>query len=266
MSDYRVQLAELCRQRGALCVGLDPHPGLLEQWGLPVSADGAERLARETIAATGDMVAVYKPQSAFFESFGSAGIAALERILHDIRQAGALSILDVKRGDIGSTMSAYARAFFGPDAPQRADAITLSPFLGFEALRPALDLALADEGGVYVLCRTSNPEGALVQRATHEGASLAQSIVDAAVAEAARAGTPFVGLVIGATLGELDVDLSDFEGSILAPGVGAQGGTVEALGELFGSAAQHVLPSVSRQVLASGPQPPALREAVSALI
>ena len=263
MPNYLQRLAEITAERGRLCVGLDPHPPLLEAWGLSVDVNGAERLARETIAATGDLVAVYKPQAAFFECFGAAGYAALERVLADIKAAGALSILDVKRGDIGSTMSAYARAFFGPDAPLAADAITLSPFLGFESLRPALDLANANESGVYVLCRTSNPQGGEVQLAQSWQRSVAQRIVDAAVAEAEQAGSAYVGLVIGATLAELDVDLSHFDGSILAPGVGAQGGTIGGLTRLFGESSWQVLASVSRQVLAAGPDPEALRSAVS---
>lgn len=266
MADYLRRLNDACAERGSLCVGLDPHPGLLDSWGLPNDVQGAEKLARETIAATGDLVAVYKPQAAFFECFGAAGYAALERVLSDIKAAGALSILDVKRGDIGSTMSAYARAFFGTDAPLPADAITLSPFLGFESLRPALDLAKQNDCGVYVLCRTSNPEGGAVQLA-HAGdqRSIAQSIVDAAASEAQQAGTAYVGLVIGATLTELDVDLSSFEGSILAPGVGAQGGTILGLARLFGESTAQLLPSVSRQVLAAGPDPAALRQAVDTI-
>ena len=117
------------------------------------------------VEALGEMVPVFKPQSAFFEAYGSAGIAVLERTLADIEAAGALSLLDVKRGDIGSTMDAYAAAYLTDGSPLAADAITLSPYLGFGSLAGAI--ALADEAGrgVYVLALTSNPEGPQIQHA-----------------------------------------------------------------------------------------------------
>ena len=136
------RLQTLTAERGNLCVGIDPHPSILASWGLDDDVRGLESCARGMVESLGDVVAVFKPQSAFYEVYGSAGIAVLERVLGDIRDAGALSILDVKRGDIGSTMAGYARAYLAPDAPLRADAITVSPFLGFESLRPAIDLSL----------------------------------------------------------------------------------------------------------------------------
>lgn len=110
MGTYRQRLRQVTAERGNLCVGIDPHPGVLAAWGLPATASGLEQCARGIIEALGDRVAVFKPQSAFFEAHGSAGVAVLERVLADIRAAGALSIVDAKRGDIGSTMAAYAAA------------------------------------------------------------------------------------------------------------------------------------------------------------
>lgn len=243
------QLAS-CRQK--LCVGLDPHENIVTKWGLNYDVAGAEKMARQTIEALGDLVCAFKPQSAFFECFGSPGIAALERVLKDIRQTGALSILDVKRGDIGSTMAAYAKAYLGDQAPLSADAITLSPYCGFEALRPALDLAKDNNCGVYVLCRTSNLQGSQVQLKNSEGKSVAQMIVDQANAENMVDGSGYVGLVIGATH-NLDVDLEGFTGSILAPGIGAQGGSVSSLSTIFGDRAEQVLASASRSILSAGP-------------
>ena len=253
MRPYRQRLSELCAERGALCVGVDPHEQILTSWGLAYDVAGLERCARGLVEALGTHVAVFKPQSAFFEVFGPKGVAVLQAVLEDIRQAGALSILDVKRGDIGSTMSAYARAYLADDAALAADAITVSPYLGFESLRPALDLAHQTGRGVYVLTRTSNPEGAQVQFATHGGRSVAQLMVDAARAENEAAGDHAVGLVIGATHLDTGVDLTGFSGSILAPGVGAQGGRVDVLSGSFGAAAVHVLPSSSRGVMSAGP-------------
>lgn len=261
--NFRQRLADLRQQRGPLCLGLDPHQQIVENWGYRFDVSGVERVARETIAATADLVAVYKPQSAFFERFGAAGIAVLERVLADVADAGAISLLDVKRGDIGSTMSAYAAAYLSPDAPLAADAITLNPYLGFESLRPALQLALDSGRGVYVLCRTSNPQGTGLQLSeSPSGRTVAQTIVDAAAEENQRAGTSYVGLVIGATHTWLDVNLDAFDGSILAPGIGAQGGSVDGLQTLFGKAMVNVLASVSRGVLTAGPHRQALRSAV----
>ncbi len=260
------RLARLCGQRGRLCVGIDPHEKLVRAWGLDYDINGVERFCRETVAALGDQVAVFKPQSAFFEVFGSRGLAVLARVLGDVRQAGAISILDVKRGDIGSTMNAYARAYLSSDAELVADSITVSPYLGFEALRPALDLAHETGRGLFVLCHTSNPEGHSVQFAEYGSRTVAQRVVDAAGAENAASGFADVGLVIGATHQRSGVDLAGFTGWVLAPGIGAQGGTVDALARIFGEAVGRVLPSASRGVLSAGPQHRALRQAASTLV
>jgi orotidine-5'-phosphate decarboxylase len=241
-------------------VGIDPHPGLLTSWDLPVDASGVERFARSVVEALAGEVALLKPQSAFFEAFGSAGMAALERVLADCRAASVLSVLDAKRGDIGSTMAAYARAYLTDASPLAADAVTLSPYLGFGSLRPALELAEETGRGVFVLALTSNPEGAGVQRAVLDGASVAQRAVDGAAREAGD-----VGVVIGATVGRHDLDLSGFSGPILAPGLGSQGAGAAALGEVFGAARGRVLPVSARGVLSEGPRPDALRSAVRRL-
>ena len=263
---YRARLSRLVGERGNLCVGVDPHESLVRAWGKDYDIAGVESVSRDLVAAVGDKVAVFKPQSAFFECFGSAGLQVLARVLADIAAAGALSILDVKRGDIGSTMSAYARAYLSGDTDLSSDAITVSPYLGFGSLAPALDLAHATGRGLYVLCRTSNPEGGQVQLASTAGRSVAQQIVDDARAANQASGQDGVGLVIGGTLDRLDLDFSDFEGSILVPGIGAQGGSTEALAGLFGSAARHTLPSASRQIMQAGPGVDALRSTIDALV
>lgn len=249
--------------RGPLCVGIDPHPGLLESWGLPVDAGGLERFAMTCVEALAGEIAVLKPQSAFFEAHGSRGIAVLERVIAESRSAGALVLVDAKRGDVGSTMDAYAVAYLGEGSSLAGDAVTLSPYLGFGSLTPAIDLAERTGRGVFVLALTSNPEGASVQRAlAGDDRSVAQAIVDEAAARNAGA-SPLgpVGLVIGATVGELGVDLSKLHGTILAPGFGAQGGTVSDLRAVFGDSLRHVLPTTSRDVLRHGPDLLALRAA-----
>jgi len=260
VTGYGERLASLVAERGPLCAGIDPHPSLLSAWGLPVDASGLERCARTMVAALGDLVPVFKPQSAFFELHGAAGIAVLERVLADLRDAGALSLLDVKRGDIGSTMDAYAAAYLADGAPLAADAITVSPYLGFGSLSGTIELAEASDRGVYVLALTSNPEGRQVQHArAASGRLVAEEIVDAAAS--ANAGKEYgnVGLVVGATIGRTGVDLSQVHGSLLSPGIGAQGAGARDLAEVFGDALRYVLPAASRELMAAGPDPAAIR-------
>jgi orotidine-5'-phosphate decarboxylase len=249
--------------RGPLCVGIDPHPGLLAKWGLGDDVAGLERFAFTVVEALADRVAVLKPQSAFFERFGSRGIAVLESIIRQSREAGALVLLDVKRGDIGSTMAAYATAYLDADSPLSADAITVSPYLGVGSLRPAFDLAAARNAGVFVLALTSNPEGPAVQHAVGaDGKSVAQTIIDE-ISQLNGGADPLgsLGLVVGATIGETGHDLSRVNGPLLAPGLGAQGGDPAGLRAIFGESLRNVLPSYSREVLSEGPGVTGLRAA-----
>lgn len=248
---YAERLAHITQERGRLCVGIDPMPSVLDAWQVGRDVAGLEACARGIVAELGSTVAVFKPQSAFFEAFGSAGIAVLERVLADIREAGALSILDVKRGDIGSSMAGYAAAFLGEGAPLWADAITVSPYLGVGSLTPAIEAATLGGQGLYVLARTSNPEGAGIQLAHTNASTVAQHVVDevAALNPAADFG---LGLVVGATHSDPGCRLDAFNGSILVPGIGAQGGTIAGLRSLFGEALDHVLPTSSRQIIGHG--------------
>ncbi|MDJ0345249.1 orotidine-5'-phosphate decarboxylase [Streptomyces sp. H10-C2] len=261
---FGARLRHAMDTRGRLCVGIDPHAALLNSWGLSDDVAGLERFTRTVVDALADRVAVLKPQSAFFERFGSKGIAVLEQAVANARAAGALVLMDAKRGDIGSTMEAYAATFLDKDSPLFSDAVTVSPYLGFGSLRPALDAARISGAGVFVLALTSNPEGAEVQRATAaNGKSLAQVMLDHIAGENAGV-RPLgsVGAVVGATLSEVGVDL-DINGPLLAPGIGAQGATPADLPGLFGSAVGNVLPSVSRDVLRHGPDAAGLRDAAA---
>ncbi|NIY69859.1 orotidine-5'-phosphate decarboxylase [Streptomyces malaysiensis] len=257
--------------RGPLCVGIDPHASLLADWGLGDDVAGLERFTRTVVDALAERVAVLKPQSAFYERFGSRGIAVLERAVADARAAGALVLMDAKRGDIGSTMAAYASAYLDPAGPLFSDAITLSPYLGFGSLRPALDAARAAGSGVFVLALTSNPEGAEVQHAVRsDGTTVAATVLRALKAEngpeAAEGRLGSYGAVVGATLGgaagEAGADLA-IDGPLLAPGIGAQGATPADLPAVFGPAVRNVVPSVSRGVLRHGPDAASLVEAAS---
>ncbi|MCQ6248188.1 orotidine-5'-phosphate decarboxylase [Streptomyces malaysiensis] len=257
--------------RGPLCVGIDPHASLLADWGLGDDVAGLERFTRTVVDALAERVAVLKPQSAFYERFGSRGIAVLERAVADARAAGALVLMDAKRGDIGSTMAAYASAYLDPAGPLFSDAITLSPYLGFGSLRPALDAAREAGAGVFVLALTSNPEGAEVQHAVRpDGTTVAATVLRALkaenAAEAAEGRLGSYGAVVGATLGgaagEAGADLA-IDGPLLAPGIGAQGATPADLPAVFGPVVRNVVPSVSRGVLRHGPDAASLVEAAS---
>lgn len=259
---------------GPLCVGIDPHPALLKDWGLGDTPESLKRFSQTVLEAVGPLAAAIKPQVALYERHGSSGLAVLEELLAAAADARVLTIADAKRGDIGSTMAAYADAWLRDGSTLAADAVTLSPYLGFESLRPALELAAQTGRGVFVLALTSNPEGASVQ---HVGGadSVAKRIVRAAAAEngrylsgtaAAPAGSMgSVGLVVGATVGsaltELSIDLQELRGPILAPGLGAQGATAADMRATFGAAYPQILGTSSRGILAAGPDVQALRDA-----
>lgn len=250
-------------ERGPFCVGIDPHAALLHDWGLDDDVAGLETFAMTVVEAVAPLCSVVKPQSAFYERFGSRGIAVLERVIAESRAAGALVLLDVKRGDIGSTSQAYADAYLDPASPLASDALTVSPYLGFGSLDPFVETARRHDAGLFVLALTSNKEGPEVQHArTDTGESVAARICDHL--RALNTGADPLGsfgAVVGATIGETEVDL-DFNGPILAPGFGAQGGTAADIRRIFGPAAAQVAPSSSREVLRAGPDPDAMRDAV----
>jgi orotidine-5'-phosphate decarboxylase len=263
MTDFGARLRSAMDIRGPLCAGIDPHAALLTAWGLPDTVAGLERFALGAAEALAPSVAAIKPQSAFFERFGSRGVAVLENVVLTCREAGALVVLDVKRGDVGSTAQGYADAYLDASSPIAADAITASPYLGFGSLAPMLDTARKHDAGVFVLALTSNPEGAQVQQATTaDGRSVAATVLDAL--RAANAGASSMGsfgAVVGATIpdrGGLDLDIG---GPLLVPGIGAQGGTADDVRRIFDGVLDTVLPSSSREILGAGPDPVALRAA-----
>jgi orotidine-5'-phosphate decarboxylase len=261
VTGFGARLAAAKLSRGPLCLGIDPHPELLRAWELPTTADGLAAFCDICIEAYSGF-AVVKPQVAFFEAYGAAGFAVLEHTITALRSAGVLVLADAKRGDIGSTMAAYAAAWAG-DSPLAADAVTASPYMGFGSLRPLLEAAAAHDRGVFVLAATSNPEGATVQRAAFDGRTVAQLIVDQA-AVVNRSATPsapgYVGVVLGATVFQAP-DVSALGGPVLVPGVGVQGGRPEALAGLGGAAPGQLLPAVAREVLRAGPSVSDLRAA-----
>lgn len=268
--EFGLELSQAMAEKGPLCVGIDPHPALLNAWGLSDDAVGLREFSLRVVEAMAGQVAAVKPQSAFFERHGSKGIAVLEQTLEALRQAGLLSILDVKRGDIGSTMAGYAQAYLSDESSLAADAITLSPYLGFGSLSAAIELAQQNNRGVFVLDLTSNLEGASVQHARGAdgvavAATICQGVAQAnkAAIDAGQLGS--IGMVVGATVGDavanLGLDLAASGGPLLAPGVGAQGAGAPELEQVFTNARPQVLASTSRGVLKVGPKVDDLREA-----
>jgi orotidine-5'-phosphate decarboxylase len=263
MSTFGERLHAAVAARGPLCAGIDPHASLLAAWGLEDDVAGLERFALTAVEGLAPHVSVIKPQSAFYERFGARGIAVLERVIAESRAAGALVLLDVKRGDIGSTSQAYADAYLDPTSPLASDAITVSPYLGFGSLAPFIAAAVEHDAGLFVLGLTSNAEGPEVQRATTDtGETVAERMFDHLAALNAGA-TPLgsFGAVVGATIGTAS-DLGGaglgFNGPILAPGFGEQGGTAADIKRLFDGLP--VLPSSSRGLLRHGPAVGALRD------
>lgn len=263
MKAFGARVHAAMAERGQLCAGIDPHASLLRAWGLDDDVAGLERFALTVAEAVAPLVPVVKPQSAFYERFGSRGVAVLERVVEVSREAGALVLLDVKRGDIGSTSQAYADAYLDPASPLAVDAITASPYLGFGSLGPMIETARRHDRGVFVLALTSNPEGPEVQAAVGpDGRTVAGRVLDQL--RALNAGSDPLGsfgAVVGATIGEHGEDL-DIHGPLLVPGYGAQGGTVADMRRIFGAASTSVLASSSRALLEPGPDPQALRDAV----
>ncbi|TFD80382.1 orotidine-5'-phosphate decarboxylase [Cryobacterium psychrophilum] len=269
VSTFGDRLGEAFAARGQLCVGIDPHSWLLAGWGLADSAAGAESFGRSVVAAAAGRAGIVKPQVAFFERFGSAGFVALERVLADARAAGLLVIGDVKRGDLGTSVEAYADAWLTPGSPLEVDAITVTPFMGVGSLQRPIEIALQHGKGLFLLAATSNPEAAGVQQAVvaggpHAGLTVARAVLEDVArlnADAVTVTTPTfgsLGVVLGATLdlAEFGIDVAAAPKNcltpVLAPGFGHQGGNIMDLVSIYGEYAGGVIVSESRSVLSQG--------------
>lgn len=260
---FGARLTTALETSGPLCVGLDPHAGILAEWGLPDTAAGVRDFSLTVLEAVTGHCSAIKPQSAFYERHGSAGVAVLETVLAECRERGLLSVLDVKRGDIGSTMGAYAQAYLDDASPLAADSVTVSPYLGYGSLRPAVDLARRTGRGLFVLGLTSNQEGAEVQLVGQPSVA-ARVIAEVGADNAGLEPCGDIGLVVGATLprtpAELGIDLAAANAPVLAPGVGAQGAGPQDVARTFAGLTRRLLVPISRGVLRAGPDPVALRD------
>jgi orotidine-5'-phosphate decarboxylase len=255
MTPFADRLAEAVRRKGnPLCVGLDPRweslPRSLRQQFSHESLDGVaaaiEAFCLRTLELVADRVPVVKPQSAFFEGCGPPGMAALQRVVRRARDLGLVVILDSKRGDISSTAAAYAdAAFAGPLIEGKrlpvwdADALTVNPYLGRDAVEPFLVTARESRRGVFVLVRTSNPGSGLFQDLDAGGRRVYQHVA-VAVAEwngerVEKCGLGDVGAVVGATR---PAELAELRAALprcwlLVPGYGAQGGSARDVAAAF---------------------------------
>ncbi|HEV7950260.1 MAG TPA: orotidine-5'-phosphate decarboxylase [Glaciihabitans sp.] len=253
------RLSETFTEAGHLCVGIDPHPYLLAKWGLSDDAAGVREFGLRVVEATAGRAGIVKPQVAFFERHGSAGFAALEEILAAGRQAGLIVIADAKRGDLGTSVEAYAQAWLTPGSPLEADAMTISAFQGVGSIAAPVELALDHGKGLFVLTATSNPESfslqtAVIERGEQTGRTVSASIV-AEVNSWNREALGSVGVVIGATVQLDDYGISADElvsTPILAPGFGHQGIGFDQANEVYGVAARNVVVSSSRAILDAG--------------
>ena len=270
MADSFAERFAAARARyGPLVLGADPHAQVLSAWGLPDDADGLERFTDIVLAAADGAVGLVKPQSAFYERHGWRGVRALARLAETARAQGLLVILDVKRGDVGSTNAAYAGAYLGEGAPVQADAITVHPYLGLAAMGDFTGLAAESGAAVLVVVRSSNPEGRAVQSAAGaDGLSVERRLladIGALNARLAPGRLGPVGAVIGPDPGLPPLDLAAANGLLLAPGVGAQGATPADVAAVFAACPDRVMPSASRSLLAAGPGTAALRDAAARL-
>ncbi len=262
-SSFSSRLSRNFERYGQLCVGIDPHAALLYDWGLGDNVDGLRTFAMKVLESSVGRVGVIKPQVSFFERFGAKGFAVLEELASAAAGTDLLVIMDAKRGDIGTTMDGYFDAWLSRSAPFVCDALTVSPYLGFDSLAQVFANSIENGKGVFVLAATSNPEGKTLQKAQIDGFSVAGDIMQRLekvnrvnLDPNGKLGN--FGAVVGATLNLQSVGLGhlytdDLLSPILAPGFGAQGAELSNCGELFGAAANRVLASVSRSVLSAGP-------------
>jgi orotidine-5'-phosphate decarboxylase len=278
VTGFGARLTEAFDRYGQLCVGIDPHDYLLDEWQLPRSAAGVREFGLTVVEAAAGRVALVKPQVAFFERYGSAGFAALEDVLASARAAGVLTIADAKRGDIGSSVSAYGEAWLLPGSSLEADAVTVTAYTGTGALKPVFELAEQHGKGVFVLSATSNPESLSLQSARVASAEVKEDGAESVAALVAREITEWnarvashgasnrvegttigsIGVVLGATknLRDYGIDPDRYSSEpvlpVLAPGFGHQGATFSSIHSVFGSLTRSTIVSASRSVLTAG--------------
>ncbi len=267
MIGFGTRLEQAIDDHGRLCVGIDPHPYLLEQWGLGDDAASLRDFGLRVVEASAGRAGIVKPQVAFFERHGSAGFAALEEVLREARGAGLIVIADAKRGDVGTSVEAYGQAWLTPGSPLEADAMTVSAFQGVGSITAPLELAARHGKGLFVLAATSNPEATAIQTAViGSGARSGQTVAAGIVADVTdwNQGDPSariagVGVVLGATVdfAAYGIDIASADAGpgtpILAPGFGYQGVRFDQVNSIYGAASSRTIVAASRSILTAGP-------------
>ncbi len=263
------RLQQAITEHSPLCVGIDPSTAILKSCSLPDTAEGALEFGKRVLTAAQYRLSIVKPQVAFYERFGSAGIRALEELTTLARARGVLMLSDAKRGDIDTTAEAYGEAYFSPSSPLRTDALTTHAYLGFAALEKLLAIALRNDGGIFVVVRSSNPEGRELQHAKlPNGESVAANLSRLITERNAKvaSGMGPIGAVVGATCEDAAQTVEQLPSAfILAPGVGAQGATMQDVLKRMPAARGRVLPNVSRAILANGTSEADIRATITAL-
>ena len=260
--DFGNRLDEVFAQFGHLCVGIDPHPYLFDRWGFDDSPRTLREFSLRVLDACVGRVGIIKPQVAFYERWGAKGYSALEDLITGARAAGVLVIADAKRGDIGSTMQAYAHSWLSSGSPLESDAVTVSPYLGLGALDETMTIARSNAKGVFVLAATSNPEAVGIQtsvltRGDDAGLALARTMVERVNNMNHSSGSTTGGVVIGATVSLEDYNIEPQKLSglpVLAPGFGFQGAEPRDARHLFGELTQRLIVTETRSILESGPE------------
>ena len=261
-------IAQIQQKQTSCIVGLDPalkrmpeswlkERGITSQSSLSDCAEAIYQYNLMVLDAIADLVPAVKPQSAYYELFGSAGIMALEKTIKAARDRDLLVVLDVKRGDIASTATAYAQSYLPsePKRPLEADAITIVPYLGKDCLEPFFTEAIEWGKGIFVCVKTSNPGAAIVQEQMIDGKYLYEIIADlikpASDKSIGEYGYSGIGAVVGATYPEAAQKLrKQLPNSLfLVPGVGAQGGGNEGIKACFNDDGLGAVISSSRAIM-----------------
>jgi orotidine-5'-phosphate decarboxylase len=235
MTTFGDRLTEQTRLRATpLCVGFDPFPDLIPAiFGTKGELDTLERFFCAVIEETAGQVPIVKPQIGLFEPWGAEGVALTAKLARFARDQGLLVLMDAKRGDIGSTAEGYARAFLGAQAPTPCDCLTVNPYLGLDSLQPFAAAAKANEKGIAVLVRTSNPGAKDFQDIDCSGAPLwvrvGEQLVGLQDELMGQSGFSSLMVVCGATWPSEAIRLRAIlpQTLFLVPGYGAQGGAAK---------------------------------------
>ena len=234
--NFSLVLSEAIRKKGnPVLVGLDPRleslPGPRRSQFI---ADNFEYFCTAIIDIVAPLVPAVKPQSAFFEQYGTDGMIAMRNVIRYAKEKGLIVIFDGKRNDIGSTAEAYAAGILGTESAWGADALTVSPYLGDDSIEPFVKTAVERNAGIYVLVKTSNAGGKMLQDLVVDGKPIYWRVAEY-VEQLAQRTSGSVGAVVGATWTEQLVELRQVMPSapLLVPGYGTQGGTAKDVAKAF---------------------------------